>query len=59
MPGLIGSRVNAWMHRPVYEMMADALDLQPDDDLLDVACGSGDFLAVHNAPCAGTLQQLR
>ena len=47
MPGLIGSRVNAWMHRPVYAMMADALDLQPDDDLLDVACGSGDFLAGH------------
>jgi SAM-dependent methyltransferase len=44
LPGRVGSRVNAWMHRPVYALMAGALVLQPDDDLLDVACGAGDFL---------------
>jgi SAM-dependent methyltransferase len=49
LPGRFGSRVNAWMHRPVYALMAAALDLRPDDDLLDVGCGSGDFLAEHAA----------
>ena len=47
MPGQVGSRVNAWMHRPVYTMMVRALDLKPDDELLDVGCGAGDFLAEH------------
>jgi SAM-dependent methyltransferase len=27
--------------------MAEALDLQPDDEVLDVGCGSGAFLAQH------------
>lgn len=35
------------MHRPVYPHVAAALDLQPDDRLLDVACGEGAFLAEH------------
>lgn len=30
-----------------YQSMADALQLRPDDELLDVACGSGAFLAQH------------
>ena len=47
LPGRVGTRVNAWMHRPVYALMAAALDLRSDDDLLDVGCGSGDFLAEH------------
>lgn len=29
----------------LYETLADALQLRPDDELLDVACGSGAFLA--------------
>jgi SAM-dependent methyltransferase len=29
----------------LYQTMGDALDLQPDDELLDVGCGSGAFLA--------------
>ncbi len=32
---------------PVHQDMADALQLRPDDELLDVACGSGAFLARH------------
>jgi SAM-dependent methyltransferase len=31
----------------IYRTMADALQLQADDELLDVACGSGAFLAQH------------
>jgi SAM-dependent methyltransferase len=34
-------------HGPIYPLMARALDLQPDDDLLEVACGSGVFLATQ------------
>lgn len=32
-------------HRPYYAKTARALHLRPDDVLLDVACGSGEFLA--------------
>lgn len=32
---------------PVYQTMAEALQLQSDDELLDVGCGSGMFLARH------------
>jgi SAM-dependent methyltransferase len=34
---------NAWL----YAIYARALELQPDDEVLDVACGSGVFLAKH------------
>ncbi len=43
--GWMSSRVMPWFHGPIYPVMARALDLQPDDDLLEVACGSGVFLA--------------
>ena len=33
------------LHAPIYPVMARALDLQPDDELLEVACGSGTLLA--------------
>lgn len=41
------------MHKPVYPHVADALDLQADDRLLDVACGQGVFLAEQAAGVAG------
>ena len=37
------------LHGPIYPVMARELDLQPDDDLLEVACGSGVFLATQAA----------
>jgi SAM-dependent methyltransferase len=37
------------LHAPIYPVMAEALDLRPDDDLLEVACGSGIFLAEQAA----------
>ena len=40
------------MHRPVYPHVAAALELQPDDRLLDVACGQGVFLAEQGADVA-------
>jgi len=35
------------MHGPMYAVMAEALDLRPEDELLEIACGSGVFLARH------------
>jgi ubiquinone/menaquinone biosynthesis C-methylase UbiE len=31
-------------HKPIYESVAKALKLKPEDDLLEVACGNGYFL---------------
>jgi SAM-dependent methyltransferase len=39
----------AFEHRRVYATMARELDLRPDDDLLDVGCGSAGFLQRHAA----------
>ncbi len=45
--GRVG-RLAAWsmpvMFRPLYAAMARAVDLRPEDEVLDVACGSGAFL---------------
>ena len=43
--GWAGSRAMPVFHGPLYQVMGDALQLRPDDELLDVACGSGVFLA--------------
>lgn len=37
------------LHGPIYPLMAEALALRPEDELLEVACGSGVFLANHAA----------
>lgn len=39
----IGPRLTWW----IYDAFDEALDLQPDDDVLDVACGCGAFLRQH------------
>ncbi len=33
-----------WVHKVFYGPVADALDVQPEDRVLDVACGGGSFL---------------
>jgi len=43
--GRVGARLLPIVARPLYAMMAGQLDLQPDDDLLDVGCGSAKLLA--------------
>lgn len=47
LPGRTGSWLNSYLNRPSYRLMLAALDLGPEDDLLDVACGWGEFLAVY------------
>lgn len=47
LPGRSGSWLNSYMNRPSYRLIAAALNLTPQDDLLDVACGWGEFLAVQ------------
>jgi SAM-dependent methyltransferase len=42
--GAIGSAINTRLNGPIYRRMAEALDLRPEDELLDVACGEGAFL---------------
>ncbi|MDO8122662.1 class I SAM-dependent methyltransferase [Isoptericola sp. b490] len=48
-PGRLGSRLNSAMDAPMYRAIAAALDLRPDDEVLDVACGWGEFLVAHAA----------
>lgn len=43
-------------HKSIYENVAKVLELQPEDDLLEVACGSGYFLKnyashIHSVAC--------
>lgn len=49
LPGRLGSWINSAMGRPMYRLVAGALEVGPEDDLLDVACGWGEFLVVHGA----------
>jgi SAM-dependent methyltransferase len=56
LPGSLGAWVNAYLGRPLHAAVAGLVDLQPDDDLLDVACGAGYFLtesASHVGHVAG------
>jgi ubiquinone/menaquinone biosynthesis C-methylase UbiE len=34
-------------HKPIYENVARELELKPEDDLLEVACGNGFFLKMY------------
>lgn len=47
LPGRSGSWINSYLGRPGYRLIAGVLELGPEDDLLDVACGWGEFLVVH------------
>ncbi len=50
-PQGLSGRVGVWLtpffHGPMYPAATAALQLGPDDELLDVACGSGSFLVAH------------
>lgn len=45
--GRVGARLLPIVARPLYAMVAGQLDLRPDDELLDVGCGSAGLLAEH------------
>ena len=45
----LGAAVSPWGFRWLYSVFANRLDLQPDDEVLDVACGSGDFLRIYGS----------
>jgi SAM-dependent methyltransferase len=47
--GWLGAREMTLEHRPMYATMAKELDLRPDDDLLEVGCGSAGLLKDHAA----------
>ena len=47
--GSVGARLMPRMVGPLYPMMAKELDLRPDDDLLEVGCGSARLLAEQAA----------
>ena len=38
------ARLIAIAHRSVYKSVADALNLQPEDDYLEIGCGPGFFI---------------
>jgi pimeloyl-ACP methyl ester carboxylesterase/SAM-dependent methyltransferase len=43
----VGAKLMPLSHAGVYQGVADALGLGPEDDLLDIGCGPGAFLAQH------------
>lgn len=43
--GALGARLMPRMAAPLYPMLAKELDLRPDDDLLEIGCGSARLLA--------------
>jgi SAM-dependent methyltransferase len=43
--GWLMAKAMPWIEAGLYETVAEMLDLQPDDELLDVGCGPGAFLA--------------
>jgi SAM-dependent methyltransferase len=45
--GTVGARLMPRLVGPLYAMMAKELDLRPDDELLEVGCGSARMLAEH------------
>lgn len=48
LPRGFAGRITAWFmekgHKSIYENVSKVLDLQSEDDLVEVACGSGHFL---------------
>ncbi len=45
--GWVTSKLMPIVEAGVYQAVAEAIDLQPDDELLDVGCGPGGFLAAR------------
>lgn len=48
-PGRVGSWLNSLGGGPSYRAFAETLDVRPEDEVLDVACGWGEFLVTYTA----------
>ncbi len=48
--GRMIARIMPMLEADVYDTVAELLDLRPDDELLDVGCGPGAFLATKALP---------
>jgi ubiquinone/menaquinone biosynthesis C-methylase UbiE len=57
LPMGVGGWIMGWImpifHKTIYDRVYPILDLQPEDDLLDVACGSGHFLKKYASHVRG------
>ena len=55
LPRGLAGRITGWFmergHKSIYENVAKVLNLQPEDELVEIACGTGQFLKKYASHC--------